>query len=179
MAGLTAKQEAFAIAVFKGSNASDAYRTAYSPKRMSDKTVNEEASRLLANPKISARIAELRERVARKAELTIERTLQEVARLAYFDSRRLYREDGEMKRPDEWDDDTAAAVAAIEVLEEFEGRGEKRKPIGLTKKVKLWDKNSALEKAMKHLGLFEKDNAQQTRESLVLRVEAARPVKKR
>jgi phage terminase small subunit len=32
--------------------------------------------------------------------------------------------------------------------------------VGQVKKVKLWDKNSALEKAMKHLGLFEKDNSQ-------------------
>ena len=41
--------------------------------------------------------------------------------------------------------------------------------------LKFWNKLDALAKAMKHLGLFERDNAQQ-RESLVLRVEAARLV---
>ena len=31
---------------------------------------------------------------------------------------------------------------------------------GRTTKLKVWDKNAALEKAMKHLGLYEKDNSQ-------------------
>jgi hypothetical protein len=32
--------------------------------------------------------------------------------------------------------------------------------IGLTKRVEFFDKNAALEKAMKHLGLYERDNSQ-------------------
>jgi hypothetical protein len=43
-------------------------------------------------------------------------------------------------------------------------------------KIKFWNKLDAIDKAMKHLGLFERDNAQ-GRESLVLRVEAATRVK--
>jgi hypothetical protein len=39
-------------------------------------------------------------------------------------------------------------------------RGKDRRLIGYTKKLKLWDKNAALDKAAKHLGLYERDNAQ-------------------
>lgn len=165
MAGLTKKQEAFAVAYIQTGNATEAYRRAYSAGKMSIAALNVEASRTLSHPKISLRIAALRAPALRKAELTVERTLQEVARVAYFDPRKLFREDGSLKRPDEWDDDTAAVIGSMEFDKET----------GRASKLKLWDKNAALEKAMKHLGLFEKDNAQQA-ESLVLKVVAAKPV---
>jgi hypothetical protein len=53
-------------------------------------------------------------------------------------------------------------VASVEVVEEFAGTGAKRVQIGWVKKVKLWDKNPSIEKAMKFLGMFEKDNKQKT-----------------
>lgn len=167
--GLTAKQEAFALAYVKLKNASAAYREVYGKGGMTAKTLNEAASRLLANGKVSARVAAFALKVEERAGLSIERTLREVARLSYFDPRKLYRDDGNVKRPDEWDDDTAAAVGGIDVSEEFEGQGEDRKLVGYTKKFKIWDKNAALEKAMKHHGLYERDNAQRA-ESLELEV---------
>ena len=53
---LTGKQSAFVQAVLKGANQSDAYREAYNAENMSDSTVWNEASKLFANPKVSARI---------------------------------------------------------------------------------------------------------------------------
>lgn len=167
---LTKKQEAFAVECAQGAVASDAYRAAYGAKRMSAKTINEAASRLRRNSKVAARIEELCAPALAKSALSVERTLQEVARVAYFDPRKLYREDGQLKRPDEWDDDTAAAVGSIEVLEEFTGKGAERELSGYTKKLKIWDKNAALDKAMKHLGLYEKDNSQRG-ESLEIKIE--------
>jgi hypothetical protein len=41
-------------------------------------------------------------------------------------------------------------------------------------KVKLWDKNAALEKALKHLGLYERDNRQKS-ENLTLQVLLVQP----
>lgn len=90
----------------------------------------------------------------------MERTLKEVARVAYSDSRKLYREDGSLKAPHEWDDDTAASVASVESDELFVGSGEERQMIGHTRKAKLFDKNAALEKAMKYHGLYKEDNKQ-------------------
>jgi phage terminase small subunit len=59
----------------------------------------------------------------------------------------------------ELDDETAAAISSVEVREEFEGHGENRKLVGYTKKIRFWDKTAAVNMAMKHFGLFEKDNS--------------------
>lgn len=61
---LTPKQEQFAKAIaLDGMSYSDAYRSAYETKGMSDKTVNEKASLLQGKDKIRARIKELRDEV--------------------------------------------------------------------------------------------------------------------
>ena len=73
---LTAKQEAFAKAIVEGMNQADAYRSAYSTKNMADKTVWENASRLAADSKVSARIAELRERLASESIMSAQQRLR-------------------------------------------------------------------------------------------------------
>lgn len=71
MSLLTEKQEAFCIAYVQSGDASAAYRAAgYSP-RMRPKTVNEEACRLLKNPKVTARLAELRAPAAELAQVNL------------------------------------------------------------------------------------------------------------
>lgn len=79
---LTKKQEAFARASIGAENGSDAYRAAYSTKGMTAKTVHEEASRLLANPKVAARIAELCAPGLKKAAMDAEQTILELAEIA-------------------------------------------------------------------------------------------------
>jgi len=53
---LTAKQRSFARAVVAEGNQSEAYRASYNANGSKAATVNEEASRLMANPEISARV---------------------------------------------------------------------------------------------------------------------------
>jgi hypothetical protein len=48
------------------------------------------------------------------------------------------------------------------VREEFEGRGKNWKLVGYTKKIRFWDKNAAIDKAMRQLGQFERDNTQRS-----------------
>lgn len=58
---LTAKQETFCQTLVAGNNQSDAYRLAYNVRAgTSAGTVAASASRLMADPKIAARIAEIR-----------------------------------------------------------------------------------------------------------------------
>src|SRR5690606_634276 len=85
----------------------------------------------------------------------------ELARLAFFDPRRLFNAHGAPIPISELDDDTAAAIAGIEVLEEYEGTGKDRKFIGYTKKYRIVDKNTAITNAMRHLALF-KDRVEHT-----------------
>ena len=56
---LTKKREIFCKEYVKLDDASAAYRIAYSTSKMKDKTVNEAASRLLKDSKVSARVGEL------------------------------------------------------------------------------------------------------------------------
>lgn len=62
---LTAKQEAFAQCVANGMTQSDAYRSAYDiSETILAKTVNQEASRVMADRNVSARVRELRDILA-------------------------------------------------------------------------------------------------------------------
>lgn len=145
----------FARAFLKnGGNATQAAITAgYSPK-----TAHVQGSRLLTYARVTKLIAGAAKRATTKLDITAERVMQEVARIAFSDTRRLYRDDGTLKAPAELDDDTAAAVAGMEV-EAVTTAGKKRRTT-TTSKIKLWDKGQALEKAMRHLGMFEVDNQQ-------------------
>lgn len=70
---LTPKQEEFAKKIAEGMNYSDAYRSAYDTRRMSDKTVNEKASLLKDEVKIRARIKELRDMAAIPSIITAQK----------------------------------------------------------------------------------------------------------
>lgn len=73
---LTAKQEEFAKKIVEGMNQADAYRAAYPKQKMSDKTIHEAASRLMANSKVLARISELRQELARPSIMTAQKRLE-------------------------------------------------------------------------------------------------------
>lgn len=57
---LTPKQEAFAQAIARGENQSDAYRQAYDATTMAPPTLWSEASRMCRHPEVAARVEELR-----------------------------------------------------------------------------------------------------------------------
>ena len=148
-AGLTVQQERFARMVASGKSQSEAYRQAYpGSQKWLAKSVHERASALANRAKVAARIAGLREKASRAADLSAEKILREIARVAFVDPRRLVNEDGSVKGLHELDEDLAAAVSSIEVDE-----------YGKVK-YKLWVKNQALDMLMKHMGLYEKDNSQ-------------------
>lgn len=78
---LTAKQERFAQRVASGSRQTEAYRAVYNAKRMSQPTVEVEASRLAGNPKVSLRIQALLAVAAEAAVCTKEQHLTMLAEL--------------------------------------------------------------------------------------------------
>jgi phage terminase small subunit len=118
--------------------------------KVKDSTAKVEASKILNKPNVLAYIALKDKESFDAADISAERILREMARIAFFDPRKLYNEDGGFKDPSEWDDDTAAVIASLEVVQEFSGKGEDRELDGLLKKVKLWDKGKHLEMLAKH-----------------------------
>lgn len=74
---LTVRQEKFAQKYVECGNASEAYRYAYpSSAKWKDKTVWENASRLMANSKVSARVKELEEASKQASQVTREEILK-------------------------------------------------------------------------------------------------------
>lgn len=139
---MTSKQKRFCEEYIIDLNATQAaIRAGYSPK--SAPKVGDQIRR---KTEIAAEIARLQEIRSQKTGITAERVIEELRRLAFSDNRKLYREDGTLKLPHEWDEDTAAAVSGAETRENYRGV--------ITRKIRLWDKKGALELLGKHLGLF-------------------------
>lgn len=138
--------------ITNGRNATEAAKTA----GYSEKTAYSLGGQLLKHLETQQLLRERQESLAAKYELTTENVIAELAKIVHADLRKVIGADGQVLPIKEWPDDMAAAIAAIEIAE----IGQDGQAIGQTKKIKLWDKNSAIEKAMKHLGLFEKDNDQ-------------------
>jgi phage terminase small subunit len=152
---LTPKQERFVQEYLIDLNATQAaIRAGYSAK-----TANEQGSRLLTNVSVRSAIEAAQQKRADRTEITQDRVLQELARIAFFDLRKLYREDGSLKAMHELDDDAAAVLAGVDVVEMAGGakiggdEGVSHVPM-FTKKAKIPDKVAALGLAMRHLGML-------------------------
>jgi len=118
----------------------------------SKKTAQEQSSRLLSNVKVKAYIDAKTDKILDKLEITQERVMREYARLGFSDIRAYYNEDGSLKNVKDLDDDAAAALAGIEIDELWEGFGDDRRQVGYTKKIKIWDKRTALDSICKVKG---------------------------
>lgn len=80
---LTPKQEKFAQEVAKGKTQADAYRASFAVRpNTKPESVQQSASKLMADPKVSSRVEELRERVAAKVGITLESHLAALAELS-------------------------------------------------------------------------------------------------
>ena len=80
---LTPKQEQFVKnIVLEGMNYSDAYRSSYNTKGMSDKTINEKASRLKDEDKIRTRIKELGAEIDSPKIMSVTRRAEKLSELA-------------------------------------------------------------------------------------------------
>lgn len=113
--------------------------------------------RLLRNIHISAAIDEALAKRGEKLGLKAERIVKELMRIAFADHRNIMSWDDErglvLIPSDELSDDSAAAIAEITEKETpAKGGGIKRE-----RRVKMHDKNRAIELLGKHLGMWKAD----------------------
>lgn len=149
---MTPKQAAFVQQYLIDKNATQAaIRAGYSAK-----TASSAGERLLRNVEVCEAIERGMSDLAGRLGITAERVLLERSRLAFFDVRKLFQDDGGPKPINELDDDTAAAIAGLEVVEIWEGSGEDRHFVGYLKKYKLASKDPNLAALEKYFGLNEK-----------------------
>lgn len=115
------------------------------------------ASHALKHPEVVERINASRERQAKKFRLESESVLSQLASIVYFDPREMVDDAGNLLPIKQWPDQVAAAVASFEVDELLDDEGVVKSRV---RKIKILDKNSAIEKSMRHLGQFAEDNKQ-------------------
>jgi phage terminase small subunit len=79
-----------------------------------------------------------------------DRSLREMARIAFSDIRELFNAEGKLLPIKDWPEDIARAVAGVEVVRGNVDKGDGQFDEVL--KVKLWDKGRPLENALKKHG---------------------------
>ena len=109
---LNDKQQRFVDEYLKDLNATQAaIRAGYSAK-----TAYAIAEKLLRKVEIQQAVQDAKKARSERTEITQDRVLQELARLAFFDPRKMFHGDGSPKAIHELDDDTAAAVSGLNVV---------------------------------------------------------------
>lgn len=148
---LTHKQIKFANEYLIDYNATQAaIRAGYSKK-----TAYSIASENLRKPEVQIYLSSKKEKIAEKLEISQQRTMTEIGRIAYQDVRQFYDDEGNLIPIHELCDDAAAVLAGMDIDEIFEWEDGVKKTVGVTKKIKRYDKTKALEMLAKHYKIFD------------------------
>lgn len=146
---LTSKRETFATGLAAGLSQAEAYRQAFpGSKKWKDETVWSKASILAKNDKVQARAQELCQKAAAANEVTIERIVKELAKIAFGNSRDVMTwgpKGVKLKDSAELDDDAAAMVSEVAETTSLGGG---------SLKLKTHDKVAALRILGEHVGMF-------------------------
>jgi len=112
----------------------------------------------LTKPHIQEAIQEAMERRSARTQITQDRVLQELGRIAFVDPRKFFDSKGKLIPVADLDEDTARAVGGLDYHAEWEtskdSKDESKEVMGSTTKIKLIDKRGALDSIGKHLGMF-------------------------
>lgn len=152
---MTHKQIAFCNEYLIDLNATQAaIRAGYSQN-----TAAEIGHENLRKPHIEKYIQERREEAQKRNEITLDKVIKEIGKVALFDIRSIYKEDGVMLQPHELSDEAAVVVSGFKSRREIVGSGED-KEVNFIDEYKTYDKTKALDMLMKHFGGYEKDKEQ-------------------
>lgn len=145
---LTDKQKKFVAEYQIDLNGTQAaIRAGYSPRRAETTAVE-----LRKLSWVSEAIEKQTEAALHKAGVRRDKVLTQMARISFHDIRRLYDpKTNTLLEVKDFPDDMVAAVAGVETLEVYAGKGEDRHLVGYTKKVRLWDPSPSLTNMAKNL----------------------------
>lgn len=162
--GLTNKKYLFCIYYLKDYNATQAAIKA----KYSAKTAAQAATRLLRNVQVQQALAELKNEISQKVELTVERILLELMRIAFADLTQVFDESGNVKPWQEIPEDVRRCITGIDVQELYSDQ----ENIGKIKRVKFASKEKALELLGKYKDMFvEKLQVDDKREKAYLTID--------
>jgi phage terminase small subunit len=149
---LTPKQQRFVDEYLIDLNATQAaIRAGYS-----ERAASVSASRLLANAKVSEAIRSKKKSRSKRTQVDTDRVVRELSRIAFLDPGDVLDFSGDaprLKAPNQIPAHARRAISKIKVKRYFEGSGDDAREVEMVE-FGFWDKNSALEKLGKHLGIF-------------------------
>ncbi|EHL7935407.1 terminase small subunit [Escherichia coli] len=146
---LTPKQELFCREYLKDLNATQAaIRAGYS-----EKTANEQASRLLANVNVQNFVAELKATRIEQTGIDAAYVLRRLVEIDQMDVLDIMTDDMSLKPVSEWPASWRRYLSGFDLAEMFEGRGDDREMVGILKKIKWPDKVKNLELLGRHVSV--------------------------
>lgn len=157
---LTEKQERFCQAYIEFGEKGRAYRDAFDADAMNSNSVAVEANKLFKDPKITLRVKELQDEIRERNKVKIDDVLGVLADMIKFDIAEIYDENGRLKSIHDIPKQHREMISSVKVYEEYITVSGQRELMGETKEVRLLNKLDVVEKFMKHLGAYEKDNNQ-------------------
>ena len=143
--GLTPQQEEFAQACVTLGSPARAYRKVYDASKMSQNAVWATCSDLLAKPVIATRVARLTEIADKAAEVDVARIAREMVRVAFFDPREMFDEEGRPLPIHELPEDAARVIAGLDVEALYAQVDGAKTQVGNVRKYKIANKLQALE----------------------------------
>ncbi|MBT5530869.1 MAG: terminase small subunit [Cytophagia bacterium] len=147
---LTVKQEVFCQKVVEGFSLSDSYRDAYNTSKMKDTTINQKAYELNKNGDITVRINQLRRAGVDKHGVSVEKILNELMRVAFFDPTKLFDRYNKLIPITNLPRDVLAGISSIDI------GNDENDELGYNsvKWIKTQDKLKALELIGKYFAMF-------------------------
>jgi phage terminase small subunit len=121
----------------------------------SEKTAYSIGEENLKKPEIASAVEAAMQERSKRTEITADRVLQELAKIGFADIRKLFTEEGGLRRIESLDDDAAATLSSVEVITRRVPGSDRDDPeYENVAKIKLWDKRAALVDLGRHLKLF-------------------------
>ncbi len=122
---------------------------------------------LMTKTNVQEALAKVQEKVTKRVNVTVDRIVQEYARIAFVDPRKFYDDEGELIPVHKLDEDTARTIGGIEHHHGYEftreGKSQESKDkgvqkdkqsIGSTTKIKMIDKKGGLDSLAKYKGMM-------------------------
>lgn len=153
---LTDKQEAFCQSYVQLNDRSASYRVAYDAESMNSNSVRVAAHEVFHDPNVTLRIEELQSEIRERNKIKIDDVLSVLTDMIKFDISELYDENDNLKSIHEIPKAHRQMIASLKTDHLYGGK----EIIGETKEIKTLNKLDVIEKFMKHLGGYEKDNQQ-------------------
>lgn len=159
--GLTSKERVFCDTYLLDPNGSvgEAYKAA-KYKYRDDATRSDVMAlgkMVFMRPQCQSYIDQRRTKSRVKYEQKSDRVVNELLRCALVDPASLFDDTGTLLTIHEMPEDTRRAISQIDVYTEYEGRGDERRAVGLTTKIKMVDKKGSLDSLARIFGMFQQE----------------------